>query len=1798
VKYRAPVLAPIAALVMLTLGSCGGGGGGEAGETPPPLELGVFTGFSDTGNLNWESTGGDGSGGVGDGGASGDGGVGAGGDFGQFRGANICVFLDNGAQLGCALTDNVKGMVTIKPGRDYRGGLRIELSGTPTATYYEEGRDTFVPFPADRKIRVWVPAISRNIGITPFTEAAYRMLTEGTAPESAGTNPTKEQIRAANERVRQALNEHFPSALHVDDIARLPFIKSQSLPAGSMGTDPRGRYGLVNGAFSKQASFHNGDSVTPTLDAVRQLAEDMLDGRIDGRNGDQPAGSPGARTYDPNTFTGELTSALAEQAARFGAQEALDVLPKVLNFGNVRYEGYLFDGSISKSGNAFSTVAGWVAGNARGFVTGQQFDRLPGQRALALYANNGHGGGFYKADALGPRHKVYAIGDNVNGELGLGTREPTVGRAIEVDLPGAMTHAVGGFAHTVMRLANGQVFAWGDNTFGQLGQGQGPDTLPNSLTPMQVTLPRPALAVAATNIASYALLDDGSVWAWGDNGGFGLLGNGARDGMVATPTAVPGLTQVAQISARDNDVVVLRRDNTIWHWGSFPADESAFDPGDVSTPYRGGTLQPVSVTGLPAGVPVRKVITEQGLFAALLANGHVYHWGVHFDLTAGGILRDLAAQRILGLPPVRDLMPGGFIGYGARPFDRLTGMAVDYSGGMWKVRGRVAERFDPAEPAKQNRPQGATARPDCITCHTFLDESLEQLRARQPSTTGLPVCQPPDTVHAPGGASLLHAETDCVFCHNPSRANYPQLAQPFAASGSWQNCAKPDNLPPRTQTTPTPLANSCTVPVGHVYTPPGTVCATCHNSVIARPLNTLDSACTQPRSDELPSIANLTTITGVLDLLGNPIAPGAVTSAARQQVRGTLSLDLSAGQRVEVTRNGTVLGSATVSGRGWSYTHPTDTSDGSTSFSARVAAAGAFGRTSNSVSFTVDTAPPAASATVSGFTDDVLGTTLGSGAFSSDTTPTVNGNLSAALGGGESVQVLRGGVVVGVAAVSGATWTFAEPNPLIPGNYSWQARTTDLAGNVTGPSTAATLTIVAGLTTTSLTQIVNDANVVVAPGGTTSDATPTLRGTVSAALPAGHVVRVLRDGVSIGTAALTGTNWSLTDPGANNGEHTYVARAEAGAVIGTPSAGYTITIDTVAPTQAANVTQIADDFIGALANGATTADTTPIIAGTLSAPLAAGEQVRLLRGGVQVALVTTASTDWTYTEPAPLANGAYTYQVQVVDAAGLLGSLGSTRSVNIDAASIPLPGAATFLNTINGVAPIAGSVPANNDTTPTLAGTLQRALIAGERVRIHRGVNGGALASLADATVTGTSWSYTSTALADGTYAFRAQIEQIANPGVYGLSSATVSDPIDNTLPAQTVTITNLRENNGGTVVANAGYTTDTSPFLEGTLSAPLAAGEQLRVLRSLNGGAAADVGAASVSGSNWTYAEGALAGGLYGYTLRVRDAALNLGPLSATRSVNVVTNLPTTTITNINGLANGAPTNDTTPTVNISLSANLPAGYVVRVFRGVTSLGTIGTCANTCSFIDGPLPGTSGTTYSYTARTEVGGTALGATSNTRSIVLDTVAPAAAPTFQVFSNNRPFQNNTTGLPSSFDGFGRSTNEVQFSSGVSTSDPDPRVQITFSALASNETIQLFRGGTNVTASVSFTSTTGTYNHPALLARPPAAPNSTGSVVYTARRSDDAGNFVDSTFTLSAAHPACNQARAVSRSTNETHRNSTNPNTAVVNPWPAGSPTTLGCTGCHTTVSGNFIAAPSTNPENNNFNQGSWYWCSKN
>src|SRR5690606_5482913 len=130
----------------------------------------------------------------------------------------------------------------------------------------------------------------------------------------------------------------------------------------------------------------------------------------------------------------------------------------------------------------------------------------------------------------------------------------------------------------------------------------------------------------------------------------------------------------------------------------------------------------------------------------------------------------------------------------------------------------------------------------------------------------------------------------------------------------------------------------------------------------------------------------------------------------------------------------------------------------------------------------------------------------------------------------------------------------------------------------------------------------------------------------------------------------------------------------------------------------------------------------------------------------------------------------------------------------------------------------------------------------------------------------------------DGTYSASAvAADPAGNISVVG----STDDPfiIDGTPPAQTVAIIGAEDDVALNieVIANGGLTNDQTPTIQGTISAGLAPGEEVRVYR-----AGTLLGAATVSGTNWSYADSLAADGTHSYTAQVVDAAGNLGPMSA----------------------------------------------------------------------------------------------------------------------------------------------------------------------------------------------------------------------------------------------------------------------------------------------------------------------------
>lgn len=174
---------------------------------------------------------------------------------------------------------------------------------------------------------------------------------------------------------------------------------------------------------------------------------------------------------------------------------------------------------------------------------------------------------------------VLGWGANRYGMLGDGTREDRL-LPVHVKSPdgtsslsGVSSVAIGG-QHAVAVLTTGEVFAWGRNDEGQLGDGTGVDRpLPGPVRDVgggaQLTR---VVQVAAAEKHSFALRSDGTVVAWGDNAG-GQLGDGTvRDRNVPVPVvnsgAGPVLKGVAEVFAGEAYGVVILDDATVRTWGA------------------------------------------------------------------------------------------------------------------------------------------------------------------------------------------------------------------------------------------------------------------------------------------------------------------------------------------------------------------------------------------------------------------------------------------------------------------------------------------------------------------------------------------------------------------------------------------------------------------------------------------------------------------------------------------------------------------------------------------------------------------------------------------------------------------------------------------------------------------------------------------------------------------------------------------------------------------------------------------------------------------------------------------------------------------------------------------------------------------------------------------------------------------------------------------------------------------------------------------------------------------------------
>ena len=222
--------------------------------------------------------------------------------------------------------------------------------------------------------------------------------------------------------------------------------------------------------------------------------------------------------------------------------------------------------------------------------------------------------------AAPPSGTVWAWGLNTSGELGDGTSGTNRLNPVQTVGLSNVTAILGGNSRGMALDTNGNVWTWGWNGSGQLGDG----TTITRLTPVRVSSISNITAIAMGLNHTVALQNNGTVWAWGGNN-YGAIGDGTRGTNRVSPLQVLGLSNVTAIATGDYETYAVKSNATVWAWGYNNSGQSGDGTGGT---YR---LSPVQVLGL-SNVTAITVGRNSGSGDYVLArkdDSTVWAWGAN-----------------------------------------------------------------------------------------------------------------------------------------------------------------------------------------------------------------------------------------------------------------------------------------------------------------------------------------------------------------------------------------------------------------------------------------------------------------------------------------------------------------------------------------------------------------------------------------------------------------------------------------------------------------------------------------------------------------------------------------------------------------------------------------------------------------------------------------------------------------------------------------------------------------------------------------------------------------------------------------------------------------------------------------------------------------------------------------------------------------------------------------------------------------------------------------------------------------
>lgn len=297
----------------------------------------------------------------------------------------------------------------------------------------------------------------------------------------------------------------------------------------------------------------------------------------------------------------------------------------------IKTDGTLWGWGINYSGN-LGLGSGWIS---------PSYDpALPSTAYLALsptqtgtdtnWSSVSSGDNFVLA--VKTNGTLWAWGENSSGQLGFGdtnSRSSPTQVGTDTNWSSVVGKISGGYANSAAIKTDGTLWVWGNDIFGETGQGNTTGAI-SRYYPTQVgTATNWDKVSAMGQFTVLATKTDGTLWAWGDNM-YGQLGLGYADysgnGQHSVPVQVGTETNWSGLSQGDTYSMAMKTNGTLWVWGRVVI------PFAVNTDQSGGYGQTGSPTQVGTDTNWRNFAAypyPTGV-AAIKTDGTLWGWGANY----------------------------------------------------------------------------------------------------------------------------------------------------------------------------------------------------------------------------------------------------------------------------------------------------------------------------------------------------------------------------------------------------------------------------------------------------------------------------------------------------------------------------------------------------------------------------------------------------------------------------------------------------------------------------------------------------------------------------------------------------------------------------------------------------------------------------------------------------------------------------------------------------------------------------------------------------------------------------------------------------------------------------------------------------------------------------------------------------------------------------------------------------------------------------------------------------------------